>query len=179
MATAVAEGIVAEAIHGRRDECFIVSKVLPENATRAGTIAACERSLKRLKTDRIDLYLLHWRGRPSSRRRLSAFEALIAAGKIRIGASAISTSSDMEELLALPGGTAVRHQPGALQSARGAASKRACCPGAATRRIPIMAYSPIEQGRLLARPRADAVADRHRATPGADRARLGAPATTT
>jgi diketogulonate reductase-like aldo/keto reductase len=60
----VAEEIVAEAVEGRRDECFIVSKVLPENSTRAGTIAACERSLRRLKTDRIDLYLLHWRGWP-------------------------------------------------------------------------------------------------------------------
>ncbi len=63
-----AEEIVAEAIDGRRDEVFIVSKVLPENATRAGTIAACERSLKRLGTDRIDLYLLHWRGRHPARR---------------------------------------------------------------------------------------------------------------
>src|SRR5262249_16898450 len=59
-----AELVVAEAIKGRRDECFIVSKVKPENSSRAGTIAACERSLKRLNTDRIDLYLLHWRGRP-------------------------------------------------------------------------------------------------------------------
>jgi Aldo/keto reductase family len=65
----VAEEIVAEAVEGRRDECFIVSKVLPEDSTRAGIIAACERSLRRLKTDRIDLYLLHWRGRP----RLEAF----------------------------------------------------------------------------------------------------------
>src|SRR5262249_4089015 len=70
-----AELVVAEAIKGRRDECFIVTKVLPENSTRARTIAACERSLKRLSTDRIDLYLLHWRGRPSLEETLSAFEA--------------------------------------------------------------------------------------------------------
>jgi diketogulonate reductase-like aldo/keto reductase len=69
----IAEEIVAEAVEGRRDECFIVSKVLPENSTRAGTIAACERSLRRLKTDRIDLYLLHWRGRPRLEETLSGF----------------------------------------------------------------------------------------------------------
>jgi aryl-alcohol dehydrogenase-like predicted oxidoreductase len=72
----VAEEIVAEAVEGRRDECFIVSKVLPENSTRAGIIAACERSLRRLKTDRIDLSLLHWRGRPRLEETLSGFEAL-------------------------------------------------------------------------------------------------------
>ena len=72
----VAEEIVAEAVEGRRDECFIVSKVLPENSTRAGIIAACERSLRRLKTDRIDLYLLRWRGRPRLEETLSGFEAL-------------------------------------------------------------------------------------------------------
>jgi len=82
-ADGVAEGIVAQAIQGRRDECFIVSKVLPGNSTRAGAVAACERSLKRLKTDRIDLYLLHWRGTPKLEETLSAFEALIAAGAIR------------------------------------------------------------------------------------------------
>jgi aryl-alcohol dehydrogenase-like predicted oxidoreductase len=79
----VAEEIVAEAVEGRRDECFIVSKVLPENSTRAGIIAACERSLRRLKTDRIDLYLLHWRGRPRLEETLSGFEALSDAGAIR------------------------------------------------------------------------------------------------
>jgi diketogulonate reductase-like aldo/keto reductase len=78
----VAEEIVAEAVEGRRDECFIVSKVLPENSTRAGIIAACERSLRRLKTDRIDLYLLHWRGRPRLEETLSGFEALSDAGAI-------------------------------------------------------------------------------------------------
>ena len=77
-----AEEVVAEAVAGRRDECFIVSKVLAENSTRAGTIAACERSLKRLKTDRIDLYLLHWRGRPELAETVSGFEALLASGAI-------------------------------------------------------------------------------------------------
>ncbi|MET0667006.1 MAG: aldo/keto reductase, partial [Methyloceanibacter sp.] len=78
-----AEEVVAEAVAGRRDEVFIVSKVLPENSTRAGTIKACERSLKRLKTDRIELYLLHWRGRPALEETLAGFEALLDAGAIR------------------------------------------------------------------------------------------------
>jgi diketogulonate reductase-like aldo/keto reductase len=88
----VAEEIVAEAVEGCRDECFIVSKVLPENSTRAGAIAACERSLRRLKTDRIDLYLLHWRGRPRLEETLSGFEALSDAG-------AITTSSFSNQAL--------------------------------------------------------------------------------
>ena len=79
--TGNAEEIVAEAVAGRRDECFIVSKVLPENSSRAGTIAACERSLKRLKTDRIDLYLLHWRGRPPLAETVAAFHALRESGR--------------------------------------------------------------------------------------------------
>ena len=101
-----AEEVVAEAIKGRREECFIVSKVKPENSTRTGTIAACERSLKRLKTDRIDLYLLHWRGRPRLEETLAGFEALLAAGAIRYFGVSNFDVDDMEELSALKGGTA-------------------------------------------------------------------------
>ena len=86
-----AERIVADAVGTRRDEVFIVSKVLPENSNCRGTIAACERSLKRLKTDRIDLYLLHWRGAPPLSETVEAFEALKDAGKILDWGSAIST----------------------------------------------------------------------------------------
>src|SRR5262249_52340292 len=78
-----AETVVAEAIAGRRDEVFIVSKVLPENASASGTLAACERSLRRLRTDRIDLYLLHWRGSVPLRDTLQALLALQRDGKIR------------------------------------------------------------------------------------------------
>src|SRR5262245_1184569 len=78
-----AEKLVGEAIAGRRDEVFLVSKVLPHNASRRGTIAACERSLQRLATDRLDLYLLHWRGRPPLAETLDAFATLVEAGKIR------------------------------------------------------------------------------------------------
>src|SRR3990172_8896192 len=78
-----AERIVADAVGSRRDQVFIVSKVLPENSSRRGTVAACERSLKRLRTDRIDLYLLHWRGSPPLEETLEAFTSLVADGKIR------------------------------------------------------------------------------------------------
>jgi len=87
-----AEQVVAQAIAGRRDEVFIVSKVLPSNASRAGVVKACERSLKHLGTDRIDLYLLHWRGGVPLAEMVEAFEALVKAGKIRHWGSPISTS---------------------------------------------------------------------------------------
>ncbi len=160
----VAEGIVAEAIHGRRDECFIVTKVLPENSTRAGTIAACERSLKRLKTDRIDLYLLHWRGRPKLEETLSAFEALIAAGTIRYWGVSNFDVEDMAELLALPGGTQCATNQ-VLYNLRRRGIEAGLLPWCRDRGIPIMAYSPIEQGRLLHDRSLTAVAIRHRATP--------------
>ena len=102
-----AERIVAEAIKGRRDEVFIVSKVLPQNASRAGTVAACERSLKRLNTDRIDLYLLHWRGRYKLKDTLAAFQSLVKDGLIKAWGVSNFDVGDMEELAALPGGTAV------------------------------------------------------------------------
>src|SRR6185312_7511420 len=102
-----AERIVAEAAGGNREDIFIVSKVLPENATRRGTVAACERSLKRLKTDRIDLYLLHWRGGPKLADTLAAFEELMKDGKIRHWGVSNFDTDDMAELFALKGGTAV------------------------------------------------------------------------
>jgi diketogulonate reductase-like aldo/keto reductase len=163
-ADGVAEGIVAEAIQGRRDECFIVSKVLPENSTRAGTVAACERSLKRLKTDRIDLYLLHWRGAPKLEETLSAFEALIAAGAIRYWGVSNFDVDDMEELLALSGGTQCATNQ-VLYNLRRRGIEAGLLPWSRACGIPIMAYSPIEQGRLLHERILTAVAIRHRATP--------------
>jgi diketogulonate reductase-like aldo/keto reductase len=97
-----AEEVVADAIAGRRDEVFLVSKVLPENASRKGTVAACERSLKRLGTEVIDLYLLHWRGSPALADTLAAFETLIADGKIRHWGVSNFDTDDMEELFGLP-----------------------------------------------------------------------------
>jgi diketogulonate reductase-like aldo/keto reductase len=159
----VAEEIVAEAIEGRRDECFIASKVLPENSTRAGTIAACERSLRRLKTDRIDLYLLHWRGRPRLEETLSGFEALINAGAIRYWGVSNFDVKDMEELYALEGGTVCATNQ-VLYNLRRRGIEAGLLPWCRDRGIPIMAYSPIDQGRLLRDRVLTAVAIRHRAT---------------
>jgi diketogulonate reductase-like aldo/keto reductase len=158
-----AELVVAEAIKGRRDECFIVTKVLPENSTRARTIAACERSLKRLNTDRIDLYLLHWRGRPRLEETLSAFEALVSAGAIRYWGVSNFDVSDVEELFALPGGDACATNQ-VLYNLRRRGIEAGLLPWCRERGVPIQAYSPIEQGRLLRDRVLTGVAIRHRAT---------------
>ena len=158
-----AELVVAEAIKGRRDECFVVTKVLPENSTRARTVAACERSLKRLNTDRIDLYLLHWRGRPRLEETLSAFEALVSAGSIRYWGVSNFDVSDMEELFALPGGDACAANQ-VLYNLRRRGIEAGVLPWCQARDVPIQAYSPIEQGRLLRDRVLTGVAIRHRAT---------------
>lgn len=98
-----AEQVVGEAISGRRDEAFVVSKVLPENATRAGTLAACERSLRHLGTDRLDCYLLHWRGPHPLDATISAFEALLRAGKILSWGVSNFDVADLEEAEAIAG----------------------------------------------------------------------------
>src|SRR5437763_16057228 len=102
-----AEEIVAEAAQGQRDKLFIVSKVLPYNASRKGVIEACERSLKRLKTDRLDLYLLHWRGSVPLAETLEAFMRLQRDGQIRHHGVSNFDIDDLQEWVALPGGGAV------------------------------------------------------------------------
>jgi diketogulonate reductase-like aldo/keto reductase len=159
----VAEEIVGEAFAGRRDEIFVVSKVLPENATRRGTIAACERSLKRLKTDRIDLYLLHWRGGPALADTLEAFAALIKDGKIRHWGVSNFDTDDMEELWGLDGDGCATNQILYNLSRRG--PEHDLIPACRKRHIPIMAYSPIEQGRLLRHAALKDIASRQDATP--------------
>jgi diketogulonate reductase-like aldo/keto reductase len=159
-----AERVVAEAIQGRRDEVFLVSKVLPQNASRAGTVAACERSLKRLNTDRIDLYLLHWRGRYKLKDTLAGFQSLVKDGLIKAWGVSNFDVGDMEELAALPGGTAVATNQVLYNLARRGieADLLLWC---RSRHIPLMAYSPVEQGRIL-RDRALArIAAHHGATP--------------
>jgi diketogulonate reductase-like aldo/keto reductase len=158
-----AEVVTAEAIAGRRDEVFIVSKVLPENATRRGTVAACERSLKRLRTDRIDLYLLHWRGSPPLKGTLEAFDELMSAGKI--GAWGVSNfdQSDMEELWGLDGKACATNQVLYNLSRRGI--EHDLVPWCLKRRVPIMAYSPVEQGRLLRHRELQEIGKRLNATP--------------
>jgi diketogulonate reductase-like aldo/keto reductase len=159
-----AEELVAETIAGRREEVFLVSKVLPGNATRRGTIAACERSLQRLRTDRLDLYLLHWRGGTPLEETLGAFEALAQAGKIRHFGVSNFDLADMDELWSQDGGPAAATDQ-VLYNLTRRGIEVDLLPWCREHRVPIMAYSPIEQGRLLRHPELRAVAARHGATP--------------
>jgi diketogulonate reductase-like aldo/keto reductase len=143
-----AEEIVGQAIAGRRNSVFIVSKVYPHNATRKGAIAACERSLKRLHTDRLDLYLLHWRGEVPLAETLEAFAALRQSGKIRRYGVSNFDLGDMEEWWALAGGDAAATNQILYNLAR-RGPEWALLPWLRRRHVPIMAYSPIEQGRLI------------------------------
>ncbi|MFN4087746.1 MAG: aldo/keto reductase [Alphaproteobacteria bacterium] len=159
-----AEEVAGQAIAGRRDAVFLVDKVLPSNASRRGTVAACERSLKRLGTDRIDLYLLHWRGGPALAETLEAFEVLRRAGKIRHWGVSNFDMDDMEELTELPGGCAVATNQ-VLYNLSRRGIEWDLLRWSRCRRVPVMAYSPIEQGRILRDPVLRAVAARHDATP--------------
>jgi len=158
------ERLVGEAIAGRRDEVFLVTKVLPSNASRAGTIAACENSLRRLGTDRIDLYLLHWRGRVPFAETIGAFEALQSAGKIRHWGVSNMDVRDMKELLAAPGGDAVATNQ-VLYNLMRRGIEYDLLPQSQARGLPLMAYSPIEQGRLTHYPEVQDIAERHGVTP--------------
>jgi diketogulonate reductase-like aldo/keto reductase len=161
-----AEILVGEAINGRREEVFLVTKVLPQNATARGTVSACEASLKRLKTDRVDLYLLHWRGAVALQETLTGFESLVRAGKIRYWGVSNFDVDDLEELVGLTGGGNVASDQ-VLYNLTRRGIEHDLLPWCRTRsrRLPVMAYSPIEQGRLLGHPAVRAVADRHAATP--------------
>ncbi len=160
-----AERVVGQAIAGRREQAFIVSKVYPQNASRAGVKAACERSLKRMSIETIDLYLLHWRGGTPLAETVAGFEALREAGKIRHWGVSNFDVDDMTELSAVFGGTAcatnqVLYNP----SARGIEFD--LMPWCMARTMPIMAYSPVGQaGRLLKSKALHAVARRHEVTP--------------
>jgi len=161
-----AEEVVADASHGQRDKLFIVSKVLPSNASRSGVAAACERSLKRLNTDRIDLYLLHWRGGHPLADTVGAFEKLKQDGKIRHWGVSNFDAADMGEIAALPhGANCAANQVLYHPASRGIEFD--LLPWCATRGVAIMAYSPLGHhvSRLLASPALTAVARRHQATP--------------
>jgi diketogulonate reductase-like aldo/keto reductase len=159
------EELVGEAIAGRRDGLFIVTKVLPSNASRIGTVKACERSLQRLGIDRIDLYLLHWRGGVPLEETVEAFQSLIQAGKIaRWGVSNFDVD-DLEELAEITDlqGCAANQ---VLYNPEHRGIEYDLLPFQHTARMPLMAYSPIGQGgRLLRSPALLAVAKRHDATP--------------
>jgi diketogulonate reductase-like aldo/keto reductase len=161
-----AEALVAEALGDRRGEIFLVSKVLPQNATRRGTIAACEASLRRLKTDRLDLYLLHWRGSVPLDETLDAFDRLTRDGKIRHWGVSNFDTDDMEDLDALTTGSST---PVAVNQILYNLTRRGIeydlLPWCRTRGIVAMAYSPLEQGRLARRKALQVIAARLRATP--------------
>jgi diketogulonate reductase-like aldo/keto reductase len=159
-----AERIVARAIAGRRDRLFVVSKVYPHNAGRKSAISACERSLRRLGTDRLDLYLLHWRGQVPLAETVAAFERLRTHGKIvRWGVSNFDTA-DMRELFELAEGRrCATNQVLYHLGERGI--EWDLLPWLREHRIPLMAYSPLGQGALLRDPKLASIARRSGATP--------------
>jgi aldehyde reductase len=160
----LAESLVGEAIAGRRDEVFLVSKVYPHNASRKAMRRSCEASLRRLGTDRLDLYLLHWSGSVPLQETLEAFVALKRDGLIReFGVSNLDLA-DMRELTALPGGGAVQTDQ-LLYNLTRRGIEHDLLPWLRERAIPVMAYSPIEQGRLAADKRLATFAARHGMTP--------------
>lgn len=143
-----AEEVIALAIANRRAEVFLVSKVYPHNASKQGTIAACERSLKRLNTDYLDLYLLHWRGSVPLAETLDAFQALQQAGKICSYGVSNFDVKDLEEASHLNGGNAIATNQ-VLYNLTRRGIEWNLLPWCQQHSLPIMAYSPIEQGRLL------------------------------
>jgi diketogulonate reductase-like aldo/keto reductase len=143
-----AEEVVGEAISGRRDEVFLVSKVYPHNATRRATVSACERSLRRLKTDRLDLYLLHWRGSVPLHETMEALASLQSAGKIRHYGVSNFDLGDMTALWKIPDGRAVETNQLLYNLAR-RGIEWDLLPWMRERHIPVMAYSPLEQARLI------------------------------
>jgi len=137
-----AELVIAEAIAGRRDDIFLVSKVLPSNASRRGTITACERSLARLNTDRLDCYLLHWRGSYPLDETVAAFEELASAGKIRSWGVSNFDTDDLNELLAVAGkGKIACNQ--VLYHLQERAIEHAVIPWCAQYGVAVVAYSPF------------------------------------
>jgi diketogulonate reductase-like aldo/keto reductase len=159
-----AEEVVGDAIAGRRGEVTLVSKVYPHNAGARSTIAACERSLVRLRTDAIDLYLLHWRGRIPLAETVRAFERLKREGKIRAWGVSNFDVDDMRELLALPEGAEcaanqVLYHPGERTI------EWAVLPFCRERGIDVMAYSPLGQGALMRDAKLKRIAQRLGATP--------------
>ncbi len=164
-----AELVIAEAIAGKRDALFLVSKVLPSNASRRGTIAACERSLKRLKTERLDCYLLHWRGSYPLEDTVAAFDELIAAGKIASWGVSNFDTDDLNELLAVAGkGRIACNQ--VLYHLQERAIEHGVIPWCERNGVAVVAYSPFghndfpsphsKAGETL-----QAIANAHRATP--------------
>jgi diketogulonate reductase-like aldo/keto reductase len=161
-AEGAAEALIGEAIAGRRNDVLLVSKVLPENATRDGTVEACEHSLRRLKTDLLDLYLLHWRGSVPLDETIEGFDALVRAGKIRHWGVSNFDLPDVIEVFGLADDAVCTDQVLYNLGRRGI--EYDLMPWCRLHHIPIMAYSPIERGRLLGSRVLNEVATRHQST---------------
>jgi diketogulonate reductase-like aldo/keto reductase len=158
-----AETLISEALGSVRDELFLVSKAYPQNASRSRLAGACEASLKRLGTDRLDLYLLHWRGSVPLAETVEALEALKSAGKIRHWGVSNLDTDDMEELVAAGGDGCVTDQ--ILYNLVRRGPELDLLPWLAEHNIPVMAYSPVEQGRLSTHPALATIAAEVGATP--------------
>lgn len=159
------EELVAEAIAGRRDEVFLVTKILPSNATsRKKIVASCEASLRRLRVDHVDLYLLHWRSGEDLPAAVETFEALRESGKIRHWGVSNFDVDDLEELARLPGGGHVASNQ-VLYNLSRRGTEFDLLPAARRQGLHVMAYTPIEQGRILGDAALGAVAARHGASP--------------
>ena len=158
-----AEALICEALGDRRDQLFLVSKAYPQNASRFRLAGACEASLKRLGTDRLDLYLLHWRGSVPLAETIEAMEALKSAGKIRHWGVSNLDTDDMGELVAAGGDGCVTDQ--ILYNLVRRGPELDLLPWLAQHNVPVMAYSPVEQGRLSSHPALDKVAAQVGGTP--------------
>ena len=156
-----AEEVVAEAIAGRRSDVFLVSKVYPHNASRLGVAKACERSLRRLRADSLDLYLLHWPGSIPFAETLEGFQALKQSGKIKEFGVSNFDMTELQKAVALPGGNEIATNQ-VLYNLRRRGVEYDLVPWCRAHRIPLMAYSPLEQGRLDNR--LSSVARKHKAT---------------
>jgi diketogulonate reductase-like aldo/keto reductase len=160
-----AESLVGEALGDRRHDCFLVSKVLPQHATTRGTISACEASLRRLKTDHLDLYLLHWRGSVPLGDTLEGFTTLKQQGKIRHWGVSNLDIKDMEELASLtPGMESGVATNQVLYNLMRRGIEFDLLPWCRARGITVMAYSPLEQGKLPKHKTVKAVAERLNST---------------
>jgi diketogulonate reductase-like aldo/keto reductase len=156
------ETLLGEALAGLRDKVFLVSKAYPQNPGRGRLERACEASLRRLKTDHLDLYLLHWRGSIPFAETVEGMEALIAAGKIRRWGVSNLDSGDMDELVRAGGGGCATDQILYNVTERGAEFE--LLPKLAALRTPVMAYSPVGQGRLPHSPALATIAKRYEVT---------------
>lgn len=158
------EQLAGEAIKGKRDRVFLISKVLPSHASRQGTIKACEESLRRLNTGYLDLYLLHWQSRYPFAETVEAMLTLQNSGKIRRWGVSNMDVRQMEEFFALPGGDGCSADE-VLYNLTRRGIEYDLLPWCEERQVPVIAYSPVEQGRLLKEPSLIEIARAHRATP--------------